>query len=63
MNLEHFYENSFSTSCDGILQLIRGNSRVISPSEKQFSIQIGFEKQLAKGFISFCLANCFSNPI
>jgi len=30
---------------------------------KASSIQIGFEKQLAKVFISFCFANCFSKPI
>ena len=32
MNLEHFYENLFSTSSHGILYLIRGNSRVVAPS-------------------------------
>ena len=33
INLEHFYENLFSTSSHGILHLIRGNSRVMSPSD------------------------------
>jgi len=32
MILEQFHENSFSTSFDAILLLIRGNSRVNSPS-------------------------------
>ena len=36
MNLEHFYENLFSTSSHGILHLIRGNSRMISPSGTKF---------------------------
>ena len=40
MNLEHFHENSFSTSYGPFLELIRGNSRVNSPCEYQFEKEV-----------------------